>query len=61
MKLIWRVGYDMPVLDGAGNLGIEVGETNLFGEDYFDRNANKGIVPGPPREAYVVLSLRFDF
>lgn len=56
-----RAGYDTRFLDGRGKAGVELGFTNLFDEEYFDRNGNKGIVPGPPRQWFVTFFVSIDF
>lgn len=55
-----RVGWDRTFLEGRCRAGVEVGMTNVFDEEYFDRNSNRGIVPGAPRQVYLQVGVSFD-
>ena len=62
-RTLWsaRVGFDGTFMEGRCRAGVELGVTNLFDEEYFDRNGNKGIVPGPSRQMYLQFLVSFDF
>lgn len=62
-RTLWsaRVGFDGTFMEGRCRAGVELGVTNLFDEEYFDRNGNKGIVPGQSRQMYLQFLVSFDF
>jgi Fe(3+) dicitrate transport protein len=56
-----RVGYRREFARGRGEVGLEIGATNLGDEVYFYRRPGKGIIPGPDQAWYGALSFGWKF
>jgi Fe(3+) dicitrate transport protein len=57
-----RIGFDTPLdKDHKWNAGVEVGVTNLFDKETFNRFGTRGVIPIAPRSAYVACSLSVTF